>query len=76
MILARKPALFGILLVLLASVTSCSQSYMDRQARGQILGGVAGAAIGSLFGSGTGKAAAIGAGAILGTIAGGSVARR
>jgi hypothetical protein len=38
------------------------------------MGGVGGAAVGSLIGGGTGQAVAIGAGAVLGTIAGGRIA--
>ena len=47
---------------------------IDKTTQGQIIGGATGAAVGSLFGSGTGNALAIGAGAVAGTIIGGNVA--
>lgn len=71
---AARCALRATLLVLFFAVAACSQSYEDRTLRGQVTGGVAGAAIGSLVGSGTGQAVAIGAGAVLGTIAGAKIA--
>jgi uncharacterized protein YcfJ len=55
-------------------LNGCSNSASDRKLRGQVVGGATGAAVGSLFGSGSGRAMAIGAGAVLGTVVGGKVA--
>lgn len=55
-------------------LSACTDSPEDRRTRAQVMGGVGGAAVGSLFGSGSGQAVAIGAGAVLGTIAGGKIA--
>jgi uncharacterized protein YcfJ len=43
---------------------------------GQVAGGVAGAAIGSRFGGGSGQIVATGAGAVLGTVVGGNLATK
>ena len=64
----------AMLTLAMASVSGCSDSPEDQRLRGQIIGGASGAAVGSLIGSGTGQAVAIGAGAVLGTIAGGRIA--
>ena len=61
--------------VIALSLSSCGSDPRTRQLTGAVAGGVAGAAIGSMFGGGSGKAVAIGAGAVLGTIAGCAVTR-
>ncbi len=66
--------LMGSLLLAATGLTACSNSPEDKKLRGQVIGGATGAAVGSLFGSGTGQVVAIGAGAVLGTIVGGKVA--
>ena len=65
--------LTGSLLLLAAGLSGCSNSPEDKKLRGQVIGGATGAAVGSLFGSGTGQIVAVGAGAVLGTIVGGKV---
>jgi uncharacterized protein YcfJ len=72
----RKAKIAAIALVCISvfGITSCSNSAEDKKLRGQVAGGATGAAVGSLFGSGSGKALAVGAGAVLGTIAGGKIA--
>lgn len=59
-------------------VTGCSNMSPEQQRRttGQVLGGVTGAALGSLIGGGTGRSIAIGAGAVTGAIVGGNIADR
>jgi uncharacterized protein YcfJ len=46
----------------------------QQKATGQIVGGVTGAALGSLVGGGTGRSIAIASGAVIGTVVGGQVA--
>lgn len=48
----------------------------QNRATGQIVGGVTGAALGSLIGGGTGRSIAIASGAVIGTVVGGEVASR
>jgi outer membrane lipoprotein SlyB len=65
--------------ILIASallVSACENAPIDRRTQGQIVGGVAGAALGATIGGGTGQLVATGAGAVLGTIVGGAVAER
>jgi len=58
-------------------IAACtSMTPEEKKLTGQIAGGVTGAAIGSLIGGGAGRAIAIGAGAVLGTVLGGNVAER
>lgn len=52
-----------------ANMTPQEQS----RATGQIVGGVTGAALGSLIGGGTGRTVAIASGAVIGTVVGGQV---
>jgi outer membrane lipoprotein SlyB len=52
-----------------ANMTPQEQS----KATGQIVGGVTGAALGSLIGGGTGRTVAIASGAVIGTVVGGQV---
>lgn len=65
----------------LPALTGCA-TYEDmnpaekRRLTGQVLGGVTGAALGSLVGGGTGRTLAIGAGAVVGGILGGEFANR
>jgi uncharacterized protein YcfJ len=66
--------LAGSLLLAATALSACSNSPEDKKLRGQVIGGATGAAVGSLFGSGTGQVVAVGAGAVLGTIVGGKVA--
>jgi uncharacterized protein YcfJ len=46
----------------------------EKKVASQVAGGVTGAAVGSLFGGGTGRVVMTGAGAVLGTVVGGKVA--
>jgi uncharacterized protein YcfJ len=46
----------------------------QNKATGQIVGGVTGAALGSLVGGGTGRSIAIASGAVIGSVVGGQVA--
>ena len=46
----------------------------QKRATGQVVGGVTGAALGSLVGGGTGQSIAIATGAVIGTVVGGEVA--
>lgn len=64
----------GSLLLAVTGLSACSNSPEDKKLRGQVVGGATGAAVGSLFGSGSGQVVAVGAGAVLGTIVGGKVA--
>lgn len=48
----------------------------QNRATGQIVGGVTGAALGSLIGGGSGRSIAIASGAVIGTVVGGNVADR
>ena len=61
----------------LAAVTLAGCAGMTPQeqnrATGQIVGGVTGAALGSLIGGGTGRSIAIASGAVIGTVVGGQV---
>lgn len=43
------------------------------RATGQVVGGVTGAALGSLIGGGTGRSIAIASGAVIGTVVGGEI---
>lgn len=52
-----------------ANMTPQEQS----KATGQIVGGVTGAALGSLIGGGTGRTVAIASGAVIGTVVGGQI---
>lgn len=54
---------------------SCANMTPQEQNRatGQVVGGVTGAALGSLVGGGTGRAVAIASGAVIGTVVGGQV---
>lgn len=66
-------------LAILAAATllaACENAPIDKRTQGQIVGGVAGAAIGSTIGGGSGRVVATGAGAVLGTMVGGAVAER
>ena len=45
----------------------------QNRATGQVIGGVTGAALGSLIGGGTGRSIAIASGAVIGTVVGGQV---
>jgi uncharacterized protein YcfJ len=55
-------------------VTGCATTPEGKRLEGQIVGGVTGAALGSLIGGGTGRVVAAGAGAVLGAVVGGKVA--
>ncbi|MEM6743815.1 MAG: glycine zipper 2TM domain-containing protein [Pseudomonadota bacterium] len=61
-------------LLVLGVLSGCAN--VDRRTQGQIIGGATGAAVGSLFGSGSGRTLAVGAGAVAGSIIGGAVAER
>lgn len=60
--------------VALATLAACGDTPEMRRTTGGIAGGAAGALLGSTIGGGTGQAVAIGAGAVLGTIAGAKLA--
>lgn len=45
----------------------------QNRATGQVVGGVTGAALGSLIGGGTGRSIAIASGAVIGTVVGGEI---
>jgi uncharacterized protein YcfJ len=67
----------GALAVLTAAaLAGCASMTPEEQKRatGQIVGGVTGAALGSLVGGGTGRSIAIATGAVVGTVVGGEVA--
>jgi len=55
-------------------ISGCANTPEDKKLRGQVIGGVTGAAVGSLFGSGSGQVVMTGAGAVLGTVVGGKMA--
>ena len=55
-------------------LSGCANTPEDRKLRGQVIGGVTGAAVGSMFGSGSGQVVMTGAGAVLGTVVGGKMA--
>jgi outer membrane lipoprotein SlyB len=59
---------------IVATSGCASMTPQEKHLAGQIAGGATGAALGSLIGGGTGRLVAIGAGAVLGTIAGGKIA--
>ncbi len=71
-----KTTFIAALLLGLSSfgLMACTNSSADKKLRGQVIGGATGAAVGSMFGSGSGKAVAVGAGALLGTVVGGKAA--
>lgn len=68
----------GLLLVAVTAgsltLSGCANTPEDRRLRGQVIGGVTGAAVGSLFGGGTGQVVMTGAGAVLGAVVGGKMA--
>lgn len=68
----RRPAL--ALLAGAFLLAACENAPIDKRTQGQIVGGVAGAALGSTIGGGSGRLVATGAGAVLGAIVGGKVA--
>jgi uncharacterized protein YcfJ len=73
--LNSKILLIGTSLIIVSmALSACSNSREDKKLRSQVIGGATGAAVGSLFGSGSGKAAMVGVGAVLGTVVGGKVA--
>lgn len=72
--MSRLPILVAASAALLL-VAGCADRTITKETQGQIVGGVTGAAVGSLFGSGSGNALMIGAGAVVGTIAGGEIAK-
>lgn len=61
-------------IVAVGLATGCATTPEGKRLEGQIVGGVTGAALGSLIGGGTGRVVAAGAGAVLGTVVGGKVA--
>jgi uncharacterized protein YcfJ len=56
------------------TLSGCANTPEDRKLRGQVIGGVTGAAVGSMFGGGSGQVIMTGAGAVLGTVVGGRMA--
>jgi outer membrane lipoprotein SlyB len=68
----------GLLLVVVAAgaltLSGCANTPEDRRLRGQVIGGVTGAAVGSMFGGGSGQVIMTGAGAVLGAVVGGKMA--
>lgn len=74
----RRPRLRPGLAVVAAAflLAACENAPIDRRTQGQLLGGAAGAAVGSTIGGGSGNIVATGAGAVLGAIVGGNLADR
>ncbi len=72
---SRKLALAAIAALSVAGITGCATTPEGKQMQGQIIGGVTGAAVGSLFGNGNGRAVAVGAGAVMGSVVGGKMAQ-
>jgi outer membrane lipoprotein SlyB len=70
----RNLSRVAILALCAAGIAACSDSVDDRRLRGQVAGGATGALLGATIGGGSGQAVAIGAGAVLGSIAGGRIA--
>jgi outer membrane lipoprotein SlyB len=60
--------------IAVAALTGCATTPEGKRLEGQIIGGVTGAALGSMVGGGTGRVVATGAGAVLGAVVGGKVA--
>ncbi len=60
--------------IAVAAVTGCATTPEGKRLEGQIIGGVTGAALGSMIGGGTGRVVATGAGAVLGGVVGGKIA--
>lgn len=58
------------------TLASCESVPLERRTQGMILGGATGAAVGSLFGGGSGRVIATGVGAVVGAIAGSEIADR
>ena len=67
-------ATIGVLVVL--TMGSCANMTLQEKDRaaGQVVGGVTGAALGSLIGGGTGRSIAIASGAVVGSVLGGEMA--
>ena len=66
-------ATIGALLVL--TMSSCANMTLQEKDRaaGQVIGGVTGAALGSLVGGGSGRSIAIASGAVVGSVLGGEM---
>lgn len=72
-----KHTVAAVTLAAFTAMSGCAtMTPQERRLTGQITGGATGAALGSLIGGGTGRLVAIGAGAVLGTIAGGEIAKK
>ena len=65
---------FTMLIVAASMLQSCNGG-MNKQGAGTLIGGVAGALVGSRFGKGSGALFATGAGAIAGALIGGSIGK-
>lgn len=65
---------FTVLVVTCSLLAACADRGPKEQA-GTVIGGIAGAAVGSLFGKGSGRNVAIAAGTLLGAMAGSEVGR-
>lgn len=63
-----------ILIIAASMLQSCNDG-MNKQGAGTLIGGVAGALVGSRFGKGSGALFATGAGAIAGAVVGGSIGK-
>jgi len=63
----------GALAVLTMSGCANMTPEQQNRATGQVVGGITGAALGSLIGGGTGRSIAIASGAVIGTVVGGEV---
>lgn len=76
--MSRSPRLVaGVALALaVAALGGCASMTPEEQKRatGQVVGGLTGAALGSLVGGGTGRSIAIATGAVVGTVVGGEMA--
>jgi uncharacterized protein YcfJ len=62
----------GVAAVALGGCANMTPQEQNR-ATGQVVGGVTGAALGSLIGGGTGRTVAIASGAVIGTVVGGQI---
>lgn len=76
----QKILAVAVLVVTLPAFSGCAtydslSAAEKKRLQGQVIGGVTGAALGSLVGGGTGRSIAIGAGAVVGSIIGGEVSK-
>jgi len=68
-----RMATFGALAALAMGGCANMTPQEQNRATGQVVGGITGAALGSLIGGGTGRSIAIASGAVIGTVVGGEI---